>query len=681
MKKLLAILLVVVAFTLNAQDKAFTKDNFSDKKALKEALKEIEVADYLLGQGIAYYATALPHYLNAYKLNPNNAKLNYKIGQCYVLGTGEKSKAIKYFQKAKELDPFVKSDIDYMIALGHQKASNIDKAMELFIAYKKDFKPSFYVKNTEMVDKRIQECKMAKKLMKTPIRVFVDNMGPVVNSKYWEYGAIINADESQMLFTSRRPDSQGGKIDEAQNTYYEDIYMITNENGKWSAPKNMGDNVNSKEHDAVVGFSPDGTKLLIYKGDGDLYECKLRGDEWVKPKRLGYNINTEERQERSATYSPDGKTLYFTSNKYDDNEGGFDIFESQWEEKYEEWGPSKNLSTKVNTKYNEDGIFMHPDGKTLYFSSDGELSMGGYDIFRTVRQDDGTWSTPENIGYPVNSVDDDVFFSLTASGKRGYYMQFSEDGYGGRDLYEITFMGAEKPVAMSRKDQLLASGNLEAEEIEPVVKVNTSNVTILTGIIRDDKTKQPLVATVEIYDNQAQKVVTTLESNSATGKYLVTLPSGKNYGVSVSAKNYLFHSENFDIPKSAAYQKITKNIDLMSIEIGSKIILKNIFFDTAKSTLRDESNRELARLLEIMNDNPSIVIEISGHTDNRGSDAYNQKLSEDRAKVVVEYLTAKGVKAKRMVAKGYGEAQPIVPNDTKEHLQMNRRTEFKIIGK
>jgi len=251
-----------------------------------------------------------------------------------------------------------------------------------------------------------------------------------------------------------------------------------------------------------------------------------------------------------------------------------------------------NLGPTINTQYGEEGVFLHPDGKTLYFSSQGHTSMGGYDIFKTVyNSETKTWSKPANLGYPVNTPDDDVFFVISASGKHGYYASFNANGYGEKDIYVITFLGLEKPMVMNNEDNLLASQAAPVKEtvIAPVLAIKEAQLTILKGVITDELTKQPLEATIEIVDNLKNQVIASFTSNSSTGKYLVSLPAGRNYGIAVKKDNYLFHSENFDIPNTAAYQEVIKDVALKNIAVGSKIILKNIFFDFDKATLRPES--------------------------------------------------------------------------------------------
>lgn len=420
---------------------------------------------------------------------------------------------------------------------------------------------------------------------------------------------------------------------------------------------------------------------------GDLFECVLEGSEWSKPMDLGKNINTKNFQEPSACYSPDGNTLYFVS-EMPGGLGKHDIYLSKKDEKGK-WGPAQNLGPIINTKYREDGIYMHPDGKTLYFGSEGHTSMGDMDIFKSVF-DEGTgkWSTPENLGYPVNTADQDAFFVISANGRHGYYMSSAHtENLGLRDLYMITFLGPEKQMVLNNEDNLLASVAVPIKEvvIAPEVVVKEAQLTILKGVISDFLTKDLLEAEIEIVDNQANKVIATFKSNSTTGKFLVSLPAGKNYGIAVKKDQYLFHSENFDIPNTAAFQEVEKNIALKKLSVGNKIVLRNIFFDLDKATLRPESTAELNRLIALMNEVPTLKIELGGHTDAQGSDTHNQDLSEKRAAAVVEFLTKAGISGDRLKSAGYGETQLVngcangVKCSDAQH-QENRRTEFKVLA-
>lgn len=682
MKKLIY-LLVLIASSSFAQNVDFTKSNFPDnREGLEQAKDNLDKGDELFSQGISYYKMALEPYLMANSFNPNNAYLNYKIGRCYLFSSTKK-KAITYLEKAIQLNSEIEFQSAYYLGWAYQLDSQFDKAITQFTKFTQasgsgaDFKSL-----QEEAQQQIKECKTGIALVKNPIRVFIDNAGPEVNSKYSDYGPVISADESVMLFTSRREGTTGGAMDPGINEYMEDIYISTKQNKTWTKAVNLGPPINTNDHDANSGLSADGQKFLIYNasGHGDLYEANLIGDKWGTPQALGKNINSNA-HESSACYTPDGKSIYFVSDNPETSIGDRDIYLST-KDASGKWGKAVNLGPTINTPFGEEGVFIHPDGKTMYFSSEGHNTMGGYDIFKSVYENE-KWSEPENLGYPVNTPDNDIFFVISASGKHGYYSSYSDNGFGEKDIFLVTFLGPEKPMVLNNEDNLLASIAAPVKEVvlAPTLEIKEAQLTILKGIVSDASTKKPLEATIEIVDNKQNVSIATFTSNSASGKYLVSLPAGKNYGIAVKKDGYLFQSENFDIPSSAAFQQVVKDISLKSVDIGSTIVLKNIFFDNGKATLRAESTNELERLGKLLYDNPTLKIEISGHTDSKGSAELNKKLSDGRAKAVVDYLIGKGITGDRLTYVGYGKDQPIASNDTEDGRQQNRRTEFKIIGK
>ncbi len=683
---LLSLSVVCCSFVLLAQQNVeFTKDNFkNDKDGLKEAKRNIGLGDDFFNRGDIWYKSAIDPYMKAYAFNPDNALLNFKIGKSYF-NTSFRTKSLTYLEKAQKLDPAVDPQLLYYLGRAYHLNMQWDKAIDSFNQFLKLLNGNDIKELNALGDevkRKIEECENGKELEKNPARVFIDNVGPEINTKYPDYGAVISADESVMIFTSRRDNTTGGGIAPELNEYFEDIYISNKKEGKWSTAVNIGPPINTKGHDATAGLSPDGQTLYVYiddRGDGNIYECHLKGANWSKPEKMNKNIDSDA-HESTASISFDERTLFFVS----DRKGGLgdkDIYYSKKDEKGR-WGKAVNVGAPINTPYGEEGVFIHPDGKTMYFSSRGHNSMGGYDVFKSTLVN-GQWTEPVNLGYPINTPDDDVFFVISASGKHGYYASFNPSGYGELDNYMITFLGDEKIPVLNTEDNLLASAAEPIKErvIAPPVEIRSAQITLLKGVVTDEKTNQPIEASIELVDNGKNEVIANFNSNSISGKYLVSLPSGKNYGIAVKAEGYLFHSENVDIPASAAYQEIVRDIALKKFDVGTKIILNNIFFDFDKATLRSESTNELERLTKMLNDMPNLKIEISGHTDNKGSANYNQVLSESRSKSVVDYLISKGIQADRLAFKGYGLTQPIASNDTEEGRQQNRRTEFKITSK
>ncbi|GAA4039530.1 OmpA family protein [Hymenobacter glaciei] len=675
------LILLLLASSAAAQSVEFSKDNFGDNKdGLREAQRELKAGEQEYFADPPRYAQALPHLLAAQELNPNNAPLNVKIGDCY-LHSDTKPAALPYLQKAAKLDATADARTHYLLARAlHLSAKWREAITEYQLAppipaSDRRSEPPY---TAAEVQRHLQECRTGQQLMAHPVRVFIDNAGPELNSSGSDYGPVISADEATILITSRRTGSTGGKKDPATASYFEDIYQASWRGKTWSAAENLGPPVNTDDHNATVGLSPDGQRMLVYAGSngGDLLETTLGGRTWEKPRRLNSRINTSA-HESSASYSPDGRTLYFVSDR-PGGAGSSDIYKVSLDGN----APPENLGPAINTAGGEEGAFMAPDGKTLYFSSEGHNSMGGYDIFKSVLEK-GKWSTPENLGWPINTPDDDVFFVTSASGRHGYYSSERPGGLGAKDIYRITFLGPEKPPVLSEENQLLASrlAPIKQTVLAPAVVVATAQVTILKGTVTDDATKQPLDAAIDLIDNTSGQTIATFRSNAVSGRYLVSLPSGTNYGIVVRQDGYLFHSENFDLPAGAAFAEVTKDITLKRLEVGTVIVLRNIFFDSGKATLRPESTAELERLQKLLTETPSLKLEMAGHTDDVGEAAKNQDLSQRRAQAVVAYLTQHGIAAARLSAAGYGETQPVAANTTKLGRQLNRRTEFKVTAK
>lgn len=706
MKQLLTILFTITTvIILNAQtDTPFDKTAFKeDKDGLKEALKNIKEGDkFYYSEPFSDYKSAMPFYEKAYQFNPNNADINYKIGICYI-NTNFRTRSLPYFEKAYKLNPLVSPDVTYYLGYSYHLHGKWDNAIKYYNEYASKIAGTkdANIDLLKSATKKIVECKSGKSLEKTPIRVFIDNMGPSINTEYPEYCMIMNADGSEMYFTSRRNTTTGGGMDPINGGYFEDIFYAKSDGEKWTNPTNIGDPINTKGHDATVALSPDGSKMLIYiddKGDGNIYESLRKGDTWSKPKKMD-DIICSPYHESSAWYSNDGKRLYFVSSRplpgsKDKMEKDKDIYYVTWNAEKKKWDNLVRLPDNINTPYDEDGLFIHPDGKTIYFSSRGHNSVGGYDIFFTELKPDGvSFSDPINIGMPVNTPDDDVFFVLSASGRYGYMTSFRDDGLGEKDLYKITFLGEEKQPMLNSEDILLAGlGAVTTEKsVEPIISNRRGQLALLKGTIYDDKTKKPLYAKIELTDNKTGELLAEFESDPINGRFLVSLPAGKNYGIAVKADGYLFHSENFDIPQGADYQEYNKDVYMKKIEVGEVIVLKNIFYDLAKYSLRPESKSELDRLIKLLNDNPTIKIQISGHTDSRGSDEMNKELSKNRAKEVVTYLVKAGIPENRLKYEGYGEEQLIhsdaeiaklkTEKEREAAHQENRRTEFKIMSK
>jgi outer membrane protein OmpA-like peptidoglycan-associated protein len=493
------------------------------------------------------------------------------------------------------------------------------------------------------------------------------NQGAELNSPFPDYGPVINADGTVIYYTSRRPVTEKEKKKNrisTENIYYASLDTKTK---KWNPAVILPEPVNVPgRFNSIIALSNDGQRMLLYRddnmGNGDIYESVLNGTQWSEPQKLPEPINSKY-HESSASISPDGRTIYFVSNR-PGGAGKLDIWYATKDAKGN-WSKAKNLGKPVNSPDDEEGIFIHPDGKTLYFSSRGHKGLGGYDIFYSVFENN-KWSKPQNLGPDINTPNDDVYFVMEANGKAGYFSSIRKDGFGEKDIYRVEFIRTK-----------------EKEDKTPLL-------TLFKGLVIDKSTHAPLEAEIEIMDIEKNEQISVLKSNASTGQFLLSLPSGKNYGINVKKEGYLFYSENMNIPANAGYNEIVKTVLLDKLKTGSKIILKNIFYDYDKATLRPESMSELDRLYELLIQNPKLKVELSAHTDSRGSDEYNNKLSQERAQSCVDYLIKKGIDKNRIIAKGYGKQQLLISDEQIQRLstekekedahQQNRRTEIKILG-
>ncbi|NPA68494.1 MAG: OmpA family protein [Chlorobi bacterium] len=678
-------LLQVVSFSQKFV-KVKKKDFKIEDEGFKEAWKHVKKAGRLYKMNKkGAYAEALDDYLTALNYNEDNAALNYLTGICY-LKTAEPRKALKYLDNAYFNYSGVVDDILYWLAYAYQYNYKFEEAIENYEDYQESLTPKEYKKLKYKIEKRIEECENGIKLMKNPVRCFVDNLGDGVNTKAPEYSPVFFFKDSVLYFTSRRENTTGGKKDPATRLYYEDVYMSEYSDGKWGEAVQMEYPINTKHNDAVTDISPEGRELCIYrgyKGNGDLYNSQFKGDYWKKPGKMS-RIDKNKYRESSVSVTRDSMVLYFISDRKG-GQGRQDIWVSYKTQDGRKWQTPQNLGPVVNTKYDEETVEISADGRTLYFSSKGHNSMGGYDVFRTHRNNDGTWTEPENIGYPINTPGDDVFFMLAPDEHFGYYASDREGGYGDKDIYEVVFLGPEKPVLTSKENpnDLIAyfAEPVSETDIEKPVNIKVIQLSTVKGIVTDALSGEPVKATLELVDNATGEVVKVVESYASTGAYSVPLPPGKDYALTAGAPDYFFHSENFVIADTSTHEVIRKDIQLQPMGVGAKIVLNNVFFDTGKATLRPESFPELNRLASLLIKYKNIRVEISGHTDSQGSAAFNQRLSQRRAQSVVDYLLSRGVNLAQLVAVGYGESMPRADNSTAAGRQLNRRVEAKILEK
>ena len=503
------------------------------------------------------------------------------------------------------------------------------------------------------VQKTIANCKFAIEAKKNPMQYELVNLGSTINSEWDEYLAAITADDEQIVFTVKRPRDKGTVCAFCLNE--EDLYASRKSVGEWLPREALSAPVKSGYNEGAQCLSPDG-KYLLYTmcdadfgmGSCDLYWVKRIGDRWSRPRNFGAPVNTSS-WESQPSMAADGMTVYFASSRAG-GFGGMDIWKTTMTAEGE-FSIPENLGPAINTPGDDAAPFIHSDGRTLYFASNGRVGMGGYDLYYSTLQADGTWSEPINMGYPINSPADEINIFINASGTVAYIASDKDGGFGGLDLYSFVL-----------DDQL-----------------RPNPVTYIKGHVRDAFSGEPLAARIEMIDLNTKQLLTSTSSDPQTGSYLACVHTGGNILLNVSHPDYPFFSENFQIEKT--YTELSpylKDISLQPTDVGTVVTLKNVFFDFDKTELKPESFVELDKLVSYLQQN-LLRIEIGGHTDNQGSDEYNDRLSENRAKAVYDYLVQKGIPANRLQYKGYGMRVPVADNSTEEGRAANRRTEFKII--
>ena len=637
--------------------------------------------DYL-AEGDKYYKekdykNALSNYLRAIRTNRNNASLLYKIG-CVYLTTETKEIALSYFKNAYKLDPNVDPEILLNMGIAYQSCYKYAAAKQMYEGYKKRIPK----KQWPEIDKRIDECMFSFALINNPIDVIIENAGSSINSAFNDYCPIVSTNGETLIFTSNRPtDSIQLKL----GKNFEDIYISTWDEDEWGAPKKIGKSINVSSHDAASFLSYDGKTLFIYYGtnNGDLYTSTLDAKgEWSKPVPLNSNINTAKFRETAASMSADGKRLFFASDR-PGGKGNLDLYMSQKGEDGQ-WGKPINLGPEINTPGDEDSPYIHPDGVTLYFSSDGHPGMGSSDIFKSELKN-GNWQKPQNLGYPINSIQYDGFFTISPDKSTAYFTSKRKYGVGEYDIlkatyrnvyYEMPPVPTEAPLAKKEPEKKVEPEKKNEPVKKEAVAANTPQAITLYGKAFDKKTNAPLDVTVSVVDFRTQRQVALVK---ASGDYTLNVYKGGKYTITAEATGYLYNSENITVADTGT-PKLKTDFGMTKVDAGSVMVLKNLFFDSGKADLKPGSITELEKVRSMLLANPQLRVQINGHTDNMGDPELNKTLSLKRALAVVNHLALNGIEFDRLSAKGYGDEQPIATNDReKGGREMNRRTEIEIL--
>ncbi len=625
------------------------------KKALKLFYAAIEHEKY------RDYTAALEYYEKAVQIEPDFGEALFRGGAClYVLKDNKKSG--EWMERALQVHSNPSPKVYFYIAESSFYQENWAKALENYKVFEtktaNELMPPQIRKEAE---KNHRSAKFALENAENRVKFDPNNMGSNINSQFDEYLPFLTADEQTIFFTARRPGCIGGFNPEYRG-YTEDFFYSVLKNGEWQPAENLGPPVNTQKNEGAASFSPDGQFVFFTGcsradgvGDCDLYVSRLVGIEWSKPINLGEIVNTNG-WESQPSISGDGRTLYFSSNRTG-GYGGLDLWYTTLVNN--EWTIPVNMGPEINTSQNEQTPFIHADGRTLYFASDGHPGYGAYDLFLS-RKSENKWSAPENLGYPLNSSGSEANIFINAKGTQAYMNSAREGGYGRSDIYLF-----------------------DLDE-----KIRPSYLTYVRGKVFEKKSKKPLESKVTFVNVETGDTIRAVNSNSASGKFLLNLEPGYDYAAFIDKEGFLFESKAFSLKNlrdcincpinEDTYFEI--EIGLQKLEVGVTVVMNNIFYETGKYDLLDGSKTELANLISFMKRNPKVRVEIGGHTDNVGRPADNMNLSRNRAIGVRGYLIENGISEDRIEAKGYGETEPLDSNDTPEGRARNRRTMCKIVG-
>jgi outer membrane protein OmpA-like peptidoglycan-associated protein len=566
---------------------------------------------------------------------------------CYEQGRLED--AIGYYAVTLEIDPEGNPEGYRLLAGLKLMTGDYEGALqqaETYLSF-----PADKVKNLKGGEVIREKCIFALEAIDNPVPFQPENLGSAVNSEYSEYWPSLSMDEEILMFTVMLPGKRtgGDPLD-----LHEDFFYSTRAGDVWEPRTNAGAPLNTPDNEGAHSMTADGRTLWFTacnrsSGQGmcDLYYATLEAGRWSTPRNAGSPVNSRY-SEKHPSISADGRTLYFTSNR-PGGSGSYDIWMSQ--KGGEGWSDPVNLGDSVNTPGLEQSPFIHPDQQSLYFSSAGWPGMGQGDLFLTRWNRILGWTTPENLGYPINTHDDDIGLSLNARGDRAYFASNRGEGTD-TDIYSF----------------------------EMPVEVRPQPVSYMKGRVYDANNMKGVKAVLQLIDLETEEGVMELESDAGEGDYLLSLPTGRDYALNVSADGYLFYSDHFIFTGvHSQIEPLRRDVPLEPVKVGSVVVLNNIFYATGSFQLEPASRTGLKKVFDFLLLNPFIGVEISGHTDNSGTAEQNQELSEQRARSVVEYLVNSGIDHRRLTAAGYGEMQPVDDNNTGQGRALNRRTELKIV--
>jgi outer membrane protein OmpA-like peptidoglycan-associated protein/tetratricopeptide (TPR) repeat protein len=659
------------------------KDFKTDKPGFGEAWKHVINGDAYFGEKGIWYNDAYNEYLQALVYNNSNAELNYKAGVS-ALFSDKKEDAAGFFLKALDLNKDVAGDIYLLTGQSLQYSGKFSDAIEKFTSYLSS--PSKKTqKNINLARKCIEECNSALTVTKDTLRISVDNLGPNINSSADDYSEIFSADGNTIYFASRRELPNSGKR-HPDTKFDENIFVSQLINNVWQSAVSAGKELNTKYSESPLYLNSSGNMLYVYTGyanNGDIRVSINKKGVWKTPGSVPFGINTRG-SETSFTFTPSGNEIYYVSDRRKEGLGGKDIYFIK-KISDRKWSKPQNAGRIINTIYDEESVRFSKTGDTLFFSSRGHNSIGGFDIFYSTKNKSGEWDSVKNIGYPVNTPWDELFYYPSpVNDSTFYFVSNRSGGSGGTDIYRGKILPPEPvivtPPPPKRDTIIIRDTILVMKQPAPVLPVMPAEQPVfLIGKIKDSETGKPVLAKIDLNDISTGELIETTASSDMDGTYRLKLPAKKSYTIELRATGFLSENRRIDVPENWTKEDYILNIELIKVKVGKKVVLNNILFETGKSVLTSGSYTELDRLLNIMKENAQMKIEISGHTDKTGSEALNFKLSGARAKAVVDYLIRNGIDRSRMEFRGYGSLQPVADNATAAGRAKNRRVEFKIL--
>jgi len=820
---LICALSMSLCITLWSQEnpKIKKKEFFVSALGKDEAKKNLSKGEHFYKKGEGLYDEALKYYLKAHKYNNQNAALNYKIAICYLY-SNDKESALDFISQST---PLIAKDYYYIQGIAYQYNNRFDDAEKAYSTYLSCCTRLQRANMSGKIAQKMRECEFGKKMVQDTVSVFITNLGPIVNTYYDDYNAIFNPTDSLIYFTSRRPKNEPRKR-VSRFKFKENIWMGNYEfdsdepcDKVW-LPKG----INSRKNISLAGINND--QIYFYKGksgNGTIYKAsrKKEGAGWGKIRTAKGGINHIAYKEGALSID-NQNNIYFVSN-HRGGEGGNDIWFAEFKKK-NKWKKPVNMGSVINTKFNEECVSVSADGQTMYFSSDGHPGMGGFDVYKSTKDANGNWSQPVNLGFPINSPANELFYQQTSDTNIAFYSTMRKGGYGGLDIYSVVndlrqpfyykclaidseemnpldisvsitnqygstiktgeAIGNTSPFSHRFEDAGLYIVNVNHEGYKSVtdtIKCAAKNELTqklfvleklrhpftISGKITDTDKGTPLAATVIFKDAEGRELGKT-NSSATTGNYVYSFEDKTDFSIEASATDYhtvtsqvnatqtadeiirqdiqmkvsridyfvrgrvteedgntpvyaalvlyaqgskeaeviaftdsLSGNFNIKLKSNASYlveieanlhffandivtfpdgeKMVLRNYKLKKMDIGAKLVIENILFNTGKSTLKPQSFAELDKFASLLLKNPTVKIEVSGHTDNVGSAAINKKISRERALTVKNYLINKGVEAERITHMGYGFDQPIAPNNTPEGREQNRRVEIKVL--